>query len=330
MHRRNFLKTGLLGITGGAKVLMDIIQESVMENKKSRIALVKTNNRREGIRRAVKLLGISDIKDTDVLIKPNFNSADPFPASTHNETLEELINLCKENGAKRISIGERSGFAGLITTESVFKEKGIYEIVKKYGIKLINFDELRDKEWLKFRDSDLHWLNGFKIAKPLVETETVISTCCLKTHRFGGVFTMSLKLSVGGVKKSYMSELHTSFRSMRKMIAEINLAYKPRMIVLDGIAAFVDGGPEKGVLKNADVILAGTDRVAIDAVGVAILKELGSNKEIMEKRIFEHEQIKRAAELGLGVSSPNEIEIITDDNESRNYANKINDILVTR
>jgi uncharacterized protein (DUF362 family) len=172
-----------------------------------------------------------------------------------------------------------------------------------------------------------HWKRGFDVAKPVLDSECVVSTCCLKTHRFGGVFTMSLKLSVGITHKRNMSELHTSFLSMRKMIAEINQVYTPRLIVLDGIEAFTDGGPMTGTRKRADVLLAGTDRVAIDAVGLAVLKELGSNEAIMEKKIFAQEQIARAVELGLGAKGPEDIEIITDDEKSNAYARRIGGIL---
>ncbi len=58
-----------------------------------------------------------------------------------------------------------------------------------------------------------------------------------------------------------------------------------------------------GPRKDAGVFLAGTDRVAVDAVGVAILKQLGSNDAIMKPAIFAQEQIARAVELGLGVAS---------------------------
>ncbi len=139
---------------------------------------------------------------------------------------------------------------------------------------------------------------------------------------------MSLKLSVGVTHKKNMSELHSSFINMRRMIAEINQAYTPSLIVLDGIEAFVDGGPAHGTKKRADVILAGTDRIAVDAVGLAVLKELGSNKDIMKRKIFQQEQIARAVELGLGISGPEGIEIITDDEDSRRYAGRLTEILM--
>jgi uncharacterized protein (DUF362 family) len=75
-------------------------------------------------------------------------------------------------------------------------------------------------------------------------------------------------------------------------------------------------------------MLAGTDRVAVDAVGVAILQHLGTTPEVSRSPIFAQEQIARAVELGLGVSTPDEIRIITDDEEGENYARKIREILV--
>jgi uncharacterized protein (DUF362 family) len=104
------------------------------------------------------------------------------------------------------------------------------------------------------------------------------------------------------------------------MIAEVNQAYKPSLIVMDAIEAFVDGGPMEGARKRADVFMAGTDRIAIDAAGLAILKDLGSNDAIMGKNIFEQEQLSRAVELGLGVSRPEDIGIVTGDEASREYA----------
>ena len=65
---------------------------------------------------------------------------------------------------------------------------------------------------------------------------------------------------------------------MRRMIAKLNQGYRPDLIVMDGIEAFTDGGPSQGTLKRGNVVVAGTDRVAVDAVGLSILKELGSNE----------------------------------------------------
>lgn len=292
---------------------------------KSRVALAKTADRQKGIRAAIETLGINPVKGKKVLLKPNFNTADPFPASTHNDTLSSLIGELRRMGAAAITIGERSGPPD---TASVLKEKGIYKLSKKLEVGLINFEELPEGDWVRITPVRSHWRRGFDVARAVLESECVVSTCCLKTHSYGGVFTMSLKLSVGITHKRNMTELHTSPLSMRKMIAEINQSYSPALILLDGIEAFVDGGPSQGIRKKADVILAGTDRVAVDAVGIAVLKELGSNAAIMRKGIFEQEQIARAAELGLGAKWPEEIEIVAGDEEGRKYAARLKEILL--
>ena len=111
------------------------------------------------------------------------------------------------------------------------------------------------------------------------------------------------------------------------MIAEINEPFSPALIVLDAIDVFVDGGPITGKLVKGNVFVAGTDRVAVDSVGVAILKVLGSNEDIMKRRIFEQEQIARAVELGLGVSSPSEIDVVAVDPESQEYCNRVVEML---
>jgi uncharacterized protein (DUF362 family) len=291
---------------------------------KTRVSLVRTSEREAGIRRAVELLGINPVRGKDVLLKPNFNTADPYPGGTHNDTLRHLIVRLKEMGARSITVGERSGPAA---TADVVREMGVDRLLRELDVGFINFEELPPEGWVRMNPEGSHWRKGFDAARPVLDSECVVTTCCLKTHRFGGVFTMSLKLSVGITHKRNMSELHTSVLSMRKMIAEINQVYTPSLIVLDGIEAFTDGGPMTGTRKRADVLLAGTDRVAMDAVGLAVLKELGSNEAIMGRKIFAQEQIARAVELGLGVRGPEEIEIRTDDAESNAYAAKIGGIL---
>jgi hypothetical protein len=166
----------------------------------------------------------------------------------------------------------------------------------------------------------------------LEEAGAVVSTCCLKTHRFGGQFTLSLKNSVGAVAKygpdgyNYMGELHGS-AAQRKMIAELNLLYRPAVVVLDGLEAFVSGGPEAGTRATPGLMIAGTDRVAVDAVGVAVLRLHGTTRAVSAGRIFEQEQIARAVELGLGVSRPEEITLLTDDAEGRAALARLDPVL---
>ena len=323
--RRNFIKYS--GVVGGT-LLFDIRGGLTMNNSNSsKVAFVNTEDRKSGVVSSIQALDINPVKNKDVLIKPNFNTADQTPGSTHNDTLVALVEEVWKMGAKTVSLGERS----YPLTREVMEQKGVIPLMDKLDVKIVDFDDLTAKDWVKVDAGDSHWQDGFRIARPILESECLISTCCLKTHQFGGVFTLSLKNHVGVVPTTrhgydYMRELHSS-PHQRRLIAEINAPFSPDLVVLDGIDAFVDGGPATGKRAKGNVFIASTDRVAIDAVGVAILKSLGSNGQIMKSRIFEQEQIARAAELGLGASSPSDIEVVPVDDKSRDYGARISAIL---
>jgi len=75
------------------------------------------------------------------------------------------------------------------------------------------------------------------------------------------------------------------------------------------------------------VILAGTDRVAVDAVGVALLRLLGTTPAVAAGSIWQLEQIRRAVEVGLGVASAAQIELVTGDRASQRMADRIRRLL---
>lgn len=323
MNRRNFLETLVSSMTGlyGLRAGSDGAQEVTKSvGTTTKVVLVKTEDRKKGVAEVMRLLEAPSPKGRKVLVKPNFNTADPAPGSTHNDTLRQFIAELQKRGASGITVGERSGPP---PTKRIMEEKGIFELAKEAGVAVINFEELAEADWVHMNPAGSHWQNGFYIPRVVAEADYIVSTCCLKTHQYGGVFSMSLKLAVGMTPKRLMRELHGNREHMRRMIAEINLGYKPRFIILDGVEAFVDGGPSEGKRVRANVFLGGTDRVAVDVVGVALLKELGSNAAIMNKKIFEQELIQRAVELGLGVSGPDRIELVAADEASRAIAERV-------
>jgi uncharacterized protein (DUF362 family) len=289
----------------------------------TKVSLVSTRDRKEGVPRAIALLQSNPVRDKVVVLKPNFNSADPTPGSTHIDTLRSLILALGEMGATRITVAERSGPGD--PTHQVMEKKGVFDLAGELDFEIVNLEELAPEGWAHIHPRDSHWQDGFHFPRIYLEAEAVVQTCCLKTHGYGGHFTLSLKNSVGLVPRvgyPYMRELHSS-PYQRQLIAEINTAYSPDLVVLDGVEAFVDGGPARGTQVEAGVIVAGSDRVAIDAVGVAILRSLGTTLEVSQGSIFAQDQIARAAELGLGVRSPDQIEFITDDAEGQALANRL-------
>jgi len=299
----------------------------MQSESEAEVFLLKTNNRASGIRTLLKELPLDDYEHKSVVLKANYNSADPFPASTHPHTLEAIVKVLKSVDVDSITLAERSGMG---VTRRVLEEMGVFELSERLRFNIMVIDDLAKAEWAKVGPEGTHWLKGFCIAKCFLKANKVVQTCCLKTHRFGGHFTLSLKNSVGVIARKvpgevydYMSELHTS-PFQRQMIAEINKHYTVDLVVMDGIRAFVSGGPESGEVAEPNLLLASTDRVAIDAVGVAILKAYGAAGKVSGGRIFELDQLRRAADLGIGVSSIEEIRLIPLNNDCLNDVEKIN------
>ena len=289
----------------------------------SRVAVVRATDRKRGVAEVLKLLDLNGVSGKRVVIKPNFNTADDAPGSTHNDTLRQLVTELNERGARSITVGESSGPPA---TRGVMETKGVLDLASDLRFDVVNFEDTPDADWVAFPATGTHWPDGYALPRLVTSAEYLVSTCCLKTHGSGGVFTMSLKLAVGLTPKVIRRPMHRS-PDMRRMIAELNAGYRPQLIVLDGVSAFTDGGPSRGELKAGDVMIAGHDRVAVDAVGVAMLKHLGSNQAIMSRGIFQQEQIARAVELGLGAPGPEAIELVTANDESRALAGELKKIL---
>lgn len=316
--RREFVRTSVSSVAAlGALSPLAVMSARA---RTSPVVIVRTADRKKGVTEVMKLLKVKVPRGGNVLIKPNFNTADTAPGSTHNDTLRQLITEIWERDARAVTIGESSGPP---VTKTVMEQKGVFDLATELKTGVVNFEELAETDWVPLGPGASHWSNGLVIPRLVAESPYTVSTCCLKTHGFGGVLSMSLKLAVGITPKRVRREMHGDKEHMRRRIAEINLGYKPAFIVMDGVDVFTDGGPSNGNRVTANVFVGGTDRIAVDAVGVAILKELGSNATIMGRKIFEQDQIARAAELGLGITAPDQIELVTGDAESRAFADKI-------
>lgn len=178
------------------------------------VYLLKTDYRKTAILQLLEQFELSDFMDKQVALKANFNSADPYPASTHPDTLRAIVTSIKTAGAKQITLAERSG---MDDTLEVLEQMGVFALSTELGFQTVVINEAPKEVWTKIDKGNSHWLHGFYIAKLFQTADKVVETCCLKTHRFGGHFTLSLKCSMGLVAKKvpgsiydYMWELHGS------------------------------------------------------------------------------------------------------------------------
>ncbi|MGZ7077662.1 MAG: DUF362 domain-containing protein, partial [Candidatus Angelobacter sp.] len=233
MNRRQFLKDA--STTMGAAMFAPSCFANSWTNalafdsvpSVSHVAFVKTTDRTDGVKRAIDLLGMGKLRGKDFFIKPNFNSSDPTPGSTHEDTLVALMRKLKAMGAGPLTLGDRSGMGN---TRDVMSKKSAFQMGKELDAKVVVFDELGPDDWELLKPQDSHWEQGFALPRVVRKASGVVQTCCLKTHRFGGHFTLSLKNSVGFAAKfvpgnsyNFMRELHSS-PHQRHMIAEINTA----------------------------------------------------------------------------------------------------------
>jgi uncharacterized protein (DUF362 family) len=261
----------------------------------------------KGVDKVIKETGdLSFIKEGErVLIKPNVNSDDPAPGTTHPEVLAEVVRLAKLKGAYVI-VGDRSNPAW--KTIPAMKETGMYSAAQKAGAdEIVGFE---DGEWVRVSPQNAkNWPNGFRIPKIITTVDHVISVPVLHTHSIAD-HSLAIKNLVGIIHPTDRMLFHAS-ANRDEMIAEISLAVKPDLTVIDGTKSFIAGGPSKGTLKNSQVYLASTDVLAADVTGVALLQKEGA--KFKYDNPWESRQIKHFVTLGISTLKQDEI-----DKEAKN------------
>jgi len=261
-----------------------------------------TGDLRSDILKAVNLIGgfkkVID-KGDEVLLKPNYNSADAPPASSDPEFLRAIVELLLENGAKVI-VGE-SSWQGLATRKA-FEKARVLAALKDTGVEIVFFDEEKSTK-VKVGGE---YLEHVSLAERALKADKIVYSCCMKTH-FRADFSLSLKLAFGFTKKSERMAFHV--RHLKEKLVDLNLVVHPSLIIMDGRKCFITGGPFGGEVRNPNVILASGDRVAIDVESIKIIESFEGSK--LKDDPWSYTQIRRATALGLGVKNEEEYTVMT-------------------
>jgi len=237
------------------------------------VSLVKFDSSLDSLRKAIELCqGFEKLgRDDRVLIKPNncfrHRIMPPYGMVTTSWIVDGVIQLLLEYGCKDISIGE-GAIIGIFDelepyTKKGFKGTGIEKIAKKYGIKLIDFNQ-----------GDFHELDlgGIKVqvSRAALDTDFLVNIPVLKTH-FQTKVSLGFKNLKGCLSKDSKRWFHISKR-LDTLICLLNEAIKSDLVIIDGIY-MLERGPETlaGVAHRKDLIIASPDVFECDVVGATIL-----------------------------------------------------------
>ncbi len=227
-----------------------------------------------------------------VMVKPNYNSPDPFPASTDLEFLEVVIRLLQECEAK-VLVGESSG--GLWRpSRNTLARAGVTDVAARTGVDLIVFED-HPRDWVTVKVPGDH-LQKVTVPLSAYEAGKIVYLPCMKTHRLAR-FSLSLKLAMGLMHPGERRGMHMG--NLESKIAEINLALQPDLILMDGRKAFVTGGPDKGDVVEPGVIMASGDMVAVDIEALKVILAYKAENRLPSDP-WESSQIVSALEHRLG------------------------------
>jgi len=138
LNRREFVRSVSAGLALVPVLGADGLGQTLAP-RRSRVALVRTSDRKRGVTDVLKLMDLRTVAGKRVVLKPNFNSADDTPGSTHNDTLSQLVTELHERGARSITLGESSGPG---RTRTVMERKGTFDLARDLRFDIVNFEEM--------------------------------------------------------------------------------------------------------------------------------------------------------------------------------------------
>ena len=278
-----------------------------VKNGKVLVSKVVASSDVKSVKRAVDLIGGFErvISGGDrVIVKPNFNSDDPFPASSDPEFVKAVVSLLYDTGASSVVIVESSGMPWL-PTKNVLKKMGMLKAAEECGAEVRILD---DRKWINIEIEGKRW-KKISIAEDVFEEDVkFVWLPCMKTHRYARL-SLSLKLAVDLLDFRQRGDLHSGH--LEEKIAEMNLAVHPDLIIMDGRKCFVTGGPDVGHVEEPNIILASGDRIAMDVEALKILKGYKASNRL-DMPVWEFPQIKYTVELELGARREDEISLISE------------------
>lgn len=288
IKRRTFLKhSAIAGLTPfmGSKLF-----STSKSSAKPVISVVEGADYFKNTLRAVEQLGgISKFvpKNSKVAILANPQRNNPG-AFTSAKVVDAVIKLCKKAGAKEINLISWS-------TEKNWRATGLLKVVEDNKVNL-KIADLKDESLFKpVPIPNGKALKEARIMKEFFENDVFINVPVTKDHA-GNKFTGTMKNLMGinspmnnrtFHKPGWKTDLN-SITHLDQSIADLNTIIKPDLCIVDATEFIITNGPfGPGKIHKPQKVVAGTDRIAIDAY-CSTLWGLNPMDIIMLRKGYEH------------------------------------------
>jgi len=233
-----------------------------------KMSIIRGRSRVDTLRLAVKSIGGIEtfVKKGDrVLLKVNAAFASPqmLSATTHPQIVTEITRLCFNAGASLVTVTDNP----INDPNSCFALSGIADAARSAGARLFL---PRDDAFKPLSIPNGKLIRNWPILyDPLKSIDKVIGTAPVKDHhRSGASMTMKNWYGLlGGRRNIFHQDIQT-------IITELAMMIRPTLVILDGTTTMMTNGPTGGSLadlKETNIMIAGTDQVAVDAFGATLL-----------------------------------------------------------
>ena len=220
---------------------------------------------REAVEESWEVIGIPDLQDKLVLVKPNILS-DKGPqkaVTTHPAVVEAVCSIILERGGKPV-VGDSPAIQ---TPGFAPRQSGIREVCDRLSVPWVDFT--------KKTVTVYHGSESFTVASIATEADYIVNLPKMKTHQFM-FYTGAVKNLFGLIPSLSKSPYHLRYRGKRKfarMILDLYQAVPVNIHIMDAIVAMEGPGPGNGTPKKVGAILASTDGLALDTAAVTIMGE---------------------------------------------------------
>lgn len=265
--RRSFIKTGA-ALGASTLVGSNFLSKLAYGKGKVDISIVKGQDYFKNTIEAVKQLGGMKKfvpKNSKVALLPNVQRNNPG-VFTKPEILRAVIQMCKNAGAKEISCLSWLG-------EQNWENTGLLKIIQEEGTKLVLIDRQDEAQFKAVHIPDGKSLSEASIMNEFFNYDVFINIPITKDHA-GNKFTGTLKNLMGlnsptnnrtFHKPNWKTDLN-DITHLDQCIADLNTIIKPHLCIVDATEFITTNGPfGPGELIKPQKVIAGTDRVAIDA-----------------------------------------------------------------